>query len=242
MGHLWHELTNRRAEERTISYAESHDQALVGDQTIIFRLIGTDMYHQMRKNDPNLRVDRGIALHKLIRLITLSTAGHGYLNFMGNEFGHPEWIDFPRAGNGWSYQYARRQWHLAEDPALRYEFLGRFDREMIALATAYGMPGPPDPQLLFIHEDDKIIAFMRHRLLFVFNFHPEKSYTDYPIIAPPGKYRMVFDTDRSVYGGPARLIDGQVHFTMEKAGDSQDRQYLQLYLPTRTALVLASES
>ncbi len=129
---LWHELTNRRAEEKTISYAESHDQALVGDQSLIFRLIGADMYDHMQVDDQNIRVDRGMALHKMIRLITLATAGDGYLNFMGNEFGHPEWIDFPREGNDWSYHYARRQWHLADDHNLKYQFCARFDRDMIA--------------------------------------------------------------------------------------------------------------
>ena len=241
MGHLWHELTNRRAEEKTISYAESHDQALVGDQTVIFRLIGADMYDRMQKSDQNFKVDRGIALHKLIRLITLATAGHGYLNFMGNEFGHPEWIDFPREGNGWSYHYARRQWHLAEDNTLRYEYLGVFDKDMIALARHHGIPGDQGPQLLYIHEDDKLIAFMRRHLLFVFNFHPEKSFTDYPIVAPSGKYRMIFNTDTAAYGGYERLAEGQTHFTLETIVNGDSGQYLQLYLPTRTALVLAPE-
>ena len=134
MSELGHELNNRRQDEKTIGYAESHDQALVGDQTIIFRLIGKDMYENMRVSDNNLRVDRGMALHKMIRLITLATAGNGYLNFMGNEFGHPEWIDFPREGNNWSYHYARRQWHLRDNPKLRYFFLGEFDRAMIKMA------------------------------------------------------------------------------------------------------------
>lgn len=241
MGDLWHELTNRRAEEKTISYTESHDQALVGDQTIIFRLIGADMYDRMQKSDKNLRVDRGVALHKLIRLITLATAGHGYLNFMGNEFGHPEWIDFPREGNGWSYQYARRQWHLAGDPALRYEYLDRFDKDMLQLARRYKIPGPPDPELLCEHSDDKIIAFVRNGVVFVFNFHPEKSFSDYPITAPPGRYRMVMNTDAAIYGGYERLVEGQVHFTLKKSVSEETGQHLQLYLPTRTALVLMPE-
>ncbi|MEE4605817.1 MAG: alpha-amylase family glycosyl hydrolase, partial [Desulfobacteraceae bacterium] len=147
LGHIWHELTNRRADEKTISYAESHDQALVGDKSIIFRLIAEDMYDHMRIGDETIRVDRGMALHKMIRLITLATAGAGYLNFMGNEFGHPEWIDFPREGNNWSCKYARRQWHLVDDPNLKYQFLARFDHDMIALSKKFKLLDAPGPNL-----------------------------------------------------------------------------------------------
>ncbi len=139
MAHLWYELTNRRSDEKTISYAESHDQALVGDQTLIFRLMGDVIYHHMRVSDNHLIIDRGMALHKMIRLLTLATAGNGYLNFMGNEFGHPEWIDFPRKENNWSYLYARRQWHLMDDPDLKYSQLAHFDRDMIQLVKAYAL-------------------------------------------------------------------------------------------------------
>ena len=109
---IFWEVKNRRPDEKTISYCESHDQALVGDKTIIFRLIDADMYWHFAKKDVNDIVQRGIALHKMIRLVTAAAINGGYLNFMGNEFGHPEWIDFPREGNGWSYKYARRQWNL----------------------------------------------------------------------------------------------------------------------------------
>ena len=160
-GYLWFELTNHRTDEKTISYAESHDQALVGDQTLIFRLIGEDMYNHMEINDENAKVARGIALHKMIRLITLSTASNGYLNFMGNEFGHPDWIDFPREGNNWSFKHARRQWHLASDTHLKYHLLSRFDRDMIALAKTLHLLETSMPQLL--HEDStkKVIAFSK---------------------------------------------------------------------------------
>jgi 1,4-alpha-glucan branching enzyme len=151
IGHLWFELTNRRTDEKTISYAESHDQALVGDQTLVFRLIGEDMYNHMWIDDDNSKVARGIALHKMIRLITLCTASHGYLNFMGNEFGHPDWIDFPREGNNWSFKYARRQWHLTDDVHLKYNLLAQFDRDMIALAKTHHLLEKSIPQLL--HED-----------------------------------------------------------------------------------------
>ncbi len=126
IGYIRHELTNRRKEEKSISYAESHDQAIVGDKTIIHQLINSAIYTHMRIEDEHPGVSRGIALHKMIRFITLATAGNGYLNFMGNEFGHPEWIDFPREGNNWSFHFARRQWHLADDPDLKYQFLCPF--------------------------------------------------------------------------------------------------------------------
>ena len=238
LGNLWHELTNRRKDEKTISYAESHDQALVGDQTLIFRLIGSDMYDHMSIHDRNIRVDRGMALHKLIRLITLATAGSGYLNFMGNEFGHPEWIDFPRKENGWSYRYARRQWHLVDDTNLKYHLLACFDHDMIALAQQYRLLEIQGPALLFEHFGDKVIAFERAGLLFVFNFHPSNSYVDYQFEALPGKYRMVFDSDAERYGGHGRLLLDQYHETCIDVSDSRKRHLISLYLPTRTAFVL----
>ncbi|MEW6671003.1 MAG: alpha amylase C-terminal domain-containing protein [Thermodesulfobacteriota bacterium] len=238
MGDLWYELTNRRRDEPAISYAESHDQALVGDQTLIFRLIGQDMYAHMQLRDRHLGVDRGMALSKLIRLITLALAGSGYLNFMGNEFGHPEWIDFPRQGNSWSYHYARRQWRLADDPNLKYQFLMRFDRDMIALAKEFNLLESQEINLLREHSDDKILAFARAGLVFVFNFHPTGSRTDYPVEAPPGKYGIVLDSDAVLYGGHGRVAAGQFHFTRVVNENEPTKHSLSLYLPNRTALVL----
>ncbi|MFW6080786.1 MAG: alpha amylase C-terminal domain-containing protein, partial [Desulfosalsimonas sp.] len=240
MGGIWYELTNRRKEEKTVSYAESHDQALVGDQTLIFRLIGPDMYTHMKADDPHPTVDRGIALHKMIRLVTLASAGHGYLNFMGNEFGHPEWIDFPRQENGWSYRYARRQWRLADSEDLKYKYLNNFDRDMIGVAEKYEIPENPEPRLLHENEHSKVLAFERKGLVFVFNFHPEKSHTDYRISAPAGKYETVLDSDAAGYGGHGRLDGDQVHFTMNDEKNGGD--FLQLYLPTRTVVVLGRVS
>ena len=234
IGHLWYELNNHRKGEKTISYAESHDQAIVGDQTLIFRLIGEDMYNHMALNDGNLRVARGIALHKMIRLITLATADCGYLNFMGNEFGHPEWVDFPREGNGWSFKYALRQWHLEDDPNLKYHLLALFDRDMIAMAKNYRIFGSPNV-LLHEHSINKVLAFRRADLIFAFNFHPTQSYTDYRFDAPPGEYRLLLDCDAPKYGGHGRLHPPeQRHFTIR----TQNRNLLSLYLPARSAFVL----
>ena len=238
MGHLWYELTNRRAEEKTISYAESHDQALVGDQSIIFRLIDADMYGHMHIGDENIRVERGLALHKMIRLVTLATAGGGYLNFMGNEFGHPEWIDFPRQGNNWSYMHARRQWHLVDNPDLTYQFLAEFDRAMIATAKKFKILEKPGPRILYEHSDNKLLIFERAGLLFAFNFHPGRSYPDYRFEAPPGRYQLIVDSDARQYGGHGRLAAGQEHLSFSSIDADRKLQYLSLYLPSRTALVL----
>jgi 1,4-alpha-glucan branching enzyme len=235
---LWHELTNRRAEEKTISYAESHDQALVGDKSIIFRLIDADMYDHMQVDDQNIRVDRGMALHKMIRLITLATAGAGYLNFMGNEFGHPEWIDFPREGNNWSCHFARRQWNLADDPTLKYQFNACFDRDMIDLAGKFQLLDAPGPKLIYEHADNKILIFERAGLLFTFNFHPVQSYSDHRFEALAGRYKMILDSDASQYGGHRRLKPDQEHLTGFEVIANHKRYFLSLYLPARTAQVL----
>ena len=240
--HLWYELINRRSEEKTISYAESHDQSLVGDQTLMFRLVGDAIYDHMQAADQHLAVDRGMALHKMIRLITLATAGSGYLTFMGNEFGHPEWIDFPREGNQWSYRYARRQWHLVDDSSLKYRHLARFDRKMIWMARQTGLFETERPELVWVHQDDKVLAFRRTDLLFAFNFHPEKSFSNYALpVADAGTFKMVLNTDDSRFGGHDRLIAGQVYKTLSvSTGIPGPEQQVCLYLPSRCALVLAS--
>jgi 1,4-alpha-glucan branching enzyme len=238
MGHLWHELTNRRADERTISYAESHDQALVGDQTLIFRLVGSRIYTHMSVMTEDIAVSRGIALHKMIRLATLATAGHGYLNFMGNEFGHPEWVDFPSERNHFSFRYARRQWSLKYDPDLLYHALYLFDREMIRLAAGTDLFASHRPVLYYIHEDHKILAFERPPLFFVFNFHPSRSFFDYRVDGPAGRYQLILDTDQSRFGGHDRVAPDQEFFTVSEGPSCPDRHRLSLYLPSRTALVL----
>ena len=241
----WHptsifwELTNRRADEKTISYVESHDQALVGDKTVIFRLIDSKMYWHMMVGDKDPDVARGIALHKMIRLVTLATINGGYLNFMGNEFGHPEWIDFPRQGNGWSHKYARRQWDLVDRQDLQYRFLNAFDNAMIELVSRRHNFQNKAIQKLWEHDGDQVLAFMRGDLVFVFNFSPNKSYNGYGILAPDGVYSPVLSTDNPAFGGFGNTSETVEHFTIE------DPLYtpfgmarLPLYLPARTAIVL----
>jgi 1,4-alpha-glucan branching enzyme len=200
--------------------------------------MGSAMYDHMHIDDDNIIIDRGMALIKMIRLITLATAGNGYLNFMGNEFGHPEWIDFPREENGWSYKYARRQWHLLDDPYLKYGLIAAFDRDTIALAKTHGLLKTSGPSLLYEHIDDKVIAFGRGGLVFVFNFHPNRSHVDYRFEAGPGKYRMVLNSDDTAYGGHGRLTPEQVHFAMTEGDRDYKKHFLSLYIPTRTAIVL----
>ncbi len=235
MGNLYYELTNRRGDEKTISYAESHDQALVGDQTLIFRLIEREMYTSMNTSGASLRVDRGMALHKMIRLITFATAGHGYLNFMGNEFGHPEWIDFPREGNNWSCHYARRQWHLRDDTNLRYRFLAEFDKSMMFLGSDYKLLDVTGPHFLSDHISDQVLAFERTGLIFIFNFNPTKSFTDYPIPATSGRYTLLLDSDSPLFGGFGRVLPATEYFRMSNPGGPE---IIKAYLPSRTALVL----
>ncbi len=233
---LYHELTSRRAFEKTIAYAESHDQALVGDKTIIFRLLDKEMYWYMNKESQNLIIDRGMALHKMIRLITFATSGGGYLNFMGNEFGHPEWIDFPREGNNWSFKYARRQWSLADNPELKYHFLCDFDYHMLLLHTKYNFLSQPWCNLLLENQGDKVLAFERGNLLFVFNFNPNHSFTDYGIKVSVGKYKIVLNTDNRIFGGFGN-VDDSITYYPQRIGGITGSNLLKIYLPSRTALV-----
>ena len=236
---IFWELTNRRADERNISYCESHDQALVGDKTIIFRLIDADMYWHFRKGDQNYTADRGIALHKMIRLATASTINGGYLNFMGNEFGHPEWIDFPREGNGWSYKYARRQWDLVDREDLKYRFLNAFDTAMVELVGRVHNFQALPVRKLWEKDSDQVLAFMRGDLVFVFNFSPVRSYDGYGILAPGGVYDVVLSTDNADFGGFGNIAEDVEHFTRpDELYTPLGVEWLPLYLPARTATVL----
>lgn len=236
---LW-ELTNRRADEKTISYCESHDQALVGDKTLIFRLIDADMYWHFKKGDENDTVHRGIALHKMIRLVTASTINGGYLNFMGNEFGHPEWIDFPREGNGWSYKYARRQWNLVDNHELCYHYLGDFDNKMIHLLRNAERDIRKFPVQEVWHDDgDQVLAYMRGSLVFVFNFSPNRSYDGYGFRVPEGAYEVVLNTDATEFGGNGLADDTVCHLTnFDPLLAREHKGWLKLYLPARSAVVL----
>jgi 1,4-alpha-glucan branching enzyme len=236
---MFWETTNRRQDEKTISYAESHDQALVGDKTIVFRLIDADMYWHFKIGDENFMVNRGIALHKMIRLLTASTINGGYLNFMGNEFGHPEWIDFPREGNGWGYKYARRQWNLVDNKELCYHYLGDFDKAMLnVIKTEKNFQKTPVREV-WHNDGDQILAFSRGDLLFVFNFSPNRSYTDYGFIVPQGSYDVVLNTDSKLYGGNDLADDSVRHFTnYDPIYEKDGKGWLMLYIPARSAVVL----
>ena len=235
-GHIFYEMTNRRMGEKTISYAESHDQALVGDKTIIFRLIDADMYWHMQRGDETFMVNRGMALHKMIRLMTAATINGGYLNFMGNEFGHPEWIDFPREGNGWSHKYARRQWSLVDRKELHYCDLAHFDEEMVKLIRKEYRFSESPIEKVWDNEGDQLVAFRRRDLLFIFNFNGEKSFTDYGILVKKGVYNVVLNTDATEFGGFGFSDDSIEHHTT--ASHLKNKEWLQLYIPARSAIVL----
>ena len=237
MGRLYYELISRRPGEKNIAYAESHDQALVGDKTLMFRLADKEMYWGMNRGYENMVVERAVALHKMIRLVTIAAGGEGYLNFMGNEFGHPEWIDFPREGNGWSFAHARRLWSLAENGYLRYELLGNFDKAMIALIKKYDVLEGGMPRCLRQHEDDQILAFEKKGCVFVFNFHPTRSQTGLFVPVPEnGDYQVVLSTDDKVFGGYQNIDKTVIYHTW--AHDPQMGDGFVIYLPARTAVVL----
>ncbi|KAL4819508.1 1,4-alpha-glucan-branching enzyme [Aspergillus spinulosporus] len=242
IGNLAFTLTNRRHGEKTIAYAESHDQALVGDKSLMMWLCDKEMYtHMSVLTEFTPIIERGMALHKMIRLVTHALGGEGYLNFEGNEFGHPEWLDFPRAGNNNSFWYARRQLNLTEDPLLRYKFLNEFDRAMQLTESKYGWLHASQAYISLKHEGDKILVFERAGLLWIFNFHPTESFTDYRVgVEQAGTYRVVLDTDDQAFGGLGRIDHATRFFTNDMEWNGR-RNYLQVYIPTRTALALALE-
>ncbi|KAG8862277.1 alpha-1,4-glucan branching enzyme [Tulasnella sp. 330] len=244
MGNIAHTLTNRRYGEKSIAYAESHDQALVGDKTLAFWLMDKEMYtHMSDLSEMTPIIARGLALHKMIRLIVHSLGGEGYLNFEGNEFGHPEWLDFPREGNGNSFQYARRQWPIVDDKLLRYKYLNNFDAAMQKLEDKYHWLEGNDPGYVSLkNETDKVIVYERCGLLFIYNFHSTKSYTDYRVgVEVPGEYRVALSTDEKQYGG-FDLIDVKGKYLTTDFTWNGRKNYLQVYIPARTALVLAPAS
>lgn len=232
---MWNVLTNRRWKEKTVAYSESHDQALVGDKTIAFWLMDKEMYYHMMADDQNYIIDRGIALHKMIRLFSLSLGGEAYLNFMGNEFGHPEWIDFPRQGNNWSYQYARRQWTLVDSPRLKYQYMSQFDKAMVKMAKINQVFSKGYANQLNMDPLNKVIIFERGGLIFVFNFSPTHSIFDYQFTVPEaGNYKVILNSDRSEFGGFGRIDDSLTYSTNES-------KQLSIYLTSRTALVIKKQ-
>lgn len=238
MQEFWYELTTKRPQEKRIAYVESHDQALVGDKTLIFRLADQEMYWHMDKADPNLIVDRSVALHKIIRFVTLTLGADGYLNFMGNEFGHPEWIDFPREGNNFSYKYCRRQWSLVDNGYLKYEYLNRFDKDMIAFVKAHDILRDTHPTQLWADDIRKLLIYRRAEHIFVFNFHPNASYEDFELPThEEASYRIVFHSDLKKYGGFERF-DETVFYESKPLKNFKSMKGIQIYTPSRTVFVL----
>ena len=234
IGRMWGEMCLRRPGENTVAYVESHDQALVGDKTMIFRLADASMYTDMNKDCHNAVIDRAIALHKMLRLFTLAAGGEAYLNFMGNEFGHPEWIDFPREGNGWSFHYCRRQWSLLDNPFLKYQWLGEFDRDIVSITKRSRMFTQHMGGLRLLKAPEKVIVFQRKGLLFAFNFHPNQSLTNVLVpVAAAADYELALSSDDEKYGGQGLVA----HMTYETK-EFNAEHFVELYLPARTALVL----
>lgn len=235
---IWNILTDRLPTVKTVAYAESHDQAMVGDKTLAFRLMDKEMYSSMEVETTNIVVERGMALHKMIRLVTISLGGQAYLNFMGNEFGHPEWIDFPREGNDWSYRYARRQWSLSDDAGLRYSQLGHFDRDMLFMAERNGIMRQGYAYRQLMDVDGKVMAFSHGGVLFVFNWHQSRSVDSYIVPVPyAGRYRIILSTDDEKYGGQGRNDMSMAHFSFSVTTPDGFRHYIKIYNIARTATV-----
>lgn len=239
LGDIYFRLLNRRHNEKHVGYVESHDQALVGDQTLLFRMLGPEMYSNMHKAGGSLVVDRGIALIKLVRLLTFSLAGEAFLDFMGNEFGHPEWIDFPREGNNESFHFARRIWSLVRNDTLRYRDLLRFTTAMLALDTDYALLTDPLIEQLALDEEARVLVYRRGPLLFLFNLHPTASYADLRLPIPDAvDYEVILNTDDSAFSGHARSHSG-IHYPYQESPMFGREQSILLYLPSRSAQVLA---
>ncbi len=238
MRQLWYELTSRRPLEKCIGYVESHDQALVGDKTLIFQLAGPSMYNHMLKKDNNSIINRAVELHKMIKFLTMSLAGEGYLNFMGNEFGHPEWIDFPREGNNWSFKYARRQWSLSDNKDLAYDYLLNFDREALSFFKSHNILGANDLLNIWNDEELNILAFRKGSLIFLFNFNPTKSFKGYELpTVESGKYKVIFNSDQNIFGGNDRISSNYIYDT-KPLPSKGNKTGITVYSPTRTVLVL----
>ena len=230
MGDMFYNLTNRRYRESTIAYAESHDQALVGDKTLAFWLMDKEMYTGMSVFTQSMIIDRGIALHKMIRFITLVLGGEGYLNFMGNEFGHPEWIDFPREGNGWSYHYARRQWSLPETDHLKYKYLYAFDKVMLQFAKEAQIMDNSYVGKLNEDNHNKVMIFDKHGYIFVFNFN-YNSFEGYEFsVMNEGDYQVILSSDDENLGGFDRVDKEYIY--------KPDNKKIKIYIPSRTVFVM----
>lgn len=234
---IYRVMTNRLPGVKTVAYCESHDQALVGDQTIAFRLMQSNIYFHMHKKDSDIVIDRGVALHKIIRLFTISLGGQAYLNFMGNEFGHPDWIDFPREGNNWSFKYAKRMWSLVENPELKFHFLGYFDKAMLDFIKKYNILHSDFGTLLNADELNKTVVFERNKLIFVINLHTTHSIPDYEFVVPePGDYRIILNTDNKLFGGHGRIDENTIFIT--RYDEIKDNHSLRIYNTNRTAIIL----
>ena len=232
---MWGDMCLRRPGERSVAYVESHDQALVGSKTMIFRFADANMYTDMEKSTHNPVIDRAIALHKMIRLFTLAGGGEGYLNFMGNEFGHPEWIDFPREGNSWSFHYCRRQWSLKDNGLLKYQWLNNFDHDMVHTCKNHKIFWQQMANLMLMKAPEQTLCFARMDLFFVFNFHPSNSLQNVlvPVYSNSKEFVVEFTSDDEKYGGYNQIAH-QVYPVKEFNG----QRFVELYIPARTAIVL----
>ncbi|KAH7682202.1 1,4-alpha-glucan branching enzyme protein [Dioscorea alata] len=122
-------VNSQSSNRRMLVYCENHNQSISGGRSFAEILFGNNNQNFIGLEDFEFR---GSSLHKMIRLISFSIGGSAYLNFMGNEFGHPNRVEFPMESNNYSFAFANRKWDLLKDKGLHMG-LFNFDKEMMKL-------------------------------------------------------------------------------------------------------------
>ena len=126
-----------------------------------------------------------------------------------------------------------------DNPDLDYHFLGDFDREMLkVLKMEKNLPKLPVVEI-WHNDGDQVLAYMRGDLVFIFNFSPTRSFTDYGFLVPTGSYDVVLNTDAKKFGGNGFADDTMTHLTnYDPAYVDDHKEWLKLYIPARSAVVL----
>jgi 1,4-alpha-glucan branching enzyme len=128
-----------------------------------------------------------------------------------------------------------------DDELLRYKYMYAFDMQMNQAESRHGWLATPQAYISLKHEGDKLIAFERGGLLFIFNFHTSQSYENYRIgVEEPGCYGILVNSDEKRFGGHGRVSEGSEYFTFPGPWCNRSN-YIQVYIPCRTALVLSKK-
>ena len=232
---IWHALVSRRFDERHIGYVESHDQAIVGGQSLIFRLLGPKMYTDMHAETQSHDVHLAVAVVNVAKSIVFFLGGEAWMSFIGNEFGHPDWVEFPTPDNDDCFEYAYRKWYLATDSALMYEKMAAFDRDLMhqrKIAVTWDESYMTAPLL---DDNRKLSVFHRDRVVLVCNTTTDVSYEDVWVPVPEqGNYRVILSTEEHRYGGYGRVNENMQYATIAVDGNA----YIRLYVPSMSAIFM----